>query len=100
MNVKNKAVELRTSRYTTELGALQKGEDFIKAFALGFDVADAVALLRLDHLYVFTAEGSPRILQVETVSLILSQVSRDVRNQRHQITARRASITSDWSRGW
>jgi RNA-binding protein PNO1 len=41
----NKAVELRTSRYTMDLGALQKGEDFVKAFALGFDVADAVALL-------------------------------------------------------
>lgn len=50
MNVKSKAVELRTSRYTTDTGALQKGEDFVKAFALGFDVADAVALLRLDDL--------------------------------------------------
>jgi RNA-binding protein PNO1 len=50
MNVKNKAVELRTSRYTMDLGALQKGEDFVKAFALGFEVADAVALLRLDDL--------------------------------------------------
>lgn len=50
MNVKNKAVELRTSRYTMDLGALQKGEDFVKAFALGFDVADAIALLRLDDL--------------------------------------------------
>jgi RNA-binding protein PNO1 len=51
MNIKNRTVELRTSRHTTDLGALQKGEDFVKAFALGFDAADAVALLRLDDLY-------------------------------------------------
>jgi hypothetical protein len=50
MNVKNRAVELRTSRHTMDLGALQKGEDFVKAFALGFDTADAIALLRLDDL--------------------------------------------------
>lgn len=35
MNIKRKAVELRTSSHTTDTGALQKGEDFVKAFALG-----------------------------------------------------------------
>jgi RNA-binding protein PNO1 len=55
MNVKNKAVELRTSKHTTDSGALQKGEDFVKAFSLGFDVDDAIALLRLD-LYIETFE--------------------------------------------
>jgi hypothetical protein len=29
MNVKNRAVELRTSKHTAD-GALQKGEDFVK----------------------------------------------------------------------
>ncbi|KAL8680186.1 MAG: hypothetical protein Q9224_000165 [Gallowayella concinna] len=56
MNVKAKAVELRTSKYTTDSGALQKGEDFVKAFTLGFDVDDAIALLRLDDLYIETFE--------------------------------------------
>ncbi|KAK8198801.1 pre-rRNA-processing protein pno1 [Phyllosticta paracitricarpa] len=56
MNIKNKAVELRNSRQTTDSGALQKGEDFIKAFTLGFDVDDAIALLRLDDLYIETFE--------------------------------------------
>lgn len=56
MNVKNKAVELRTSKHTTDTGALQKGEDFVKAFTLGFDVDDAIALLRLDDLYIETFE--------------------------------------------
>ncbi|KAL8724319.1 MAG: hypothetical protein Q9166_008020, partial [cf. Caloplaca sp. 2 TL-2023] len=56
MNVKAKAVELRTSKYTVDSGALQKGEDFVKAFTLGFDVDDAIALLRLDDLYIETFE--------------------------------------------
>lgn len=56
MNVKNRAVELRTSKHTTDSGALQKGEDFVKAFSLGFDVDDAIALLRLDDLYIETFE--------------------------------------------
>ncbi|KAG8412426.1 pre-rRNA-processing protein pno1 [Metarhizium acridum] len=54
MNIKRKTVELRTSQNTTDSGALQKGEDFVKAFTLGFDVDDAVALLRLDDLYIET----------------------------------------------
>ncbi|KAH7391915.1 Pre-rRNA-processing protein PNO1 [Pyrenochaeta sp. MPI-SDFR-AT-0127] len=56
MNHKTKSVELRTSTTTTDTGALQKGEDFVKAFTLGFDVDDAIALLRLDDLYIETFE--------------------------------------------
>ncbi|KAI1373204.1 eukaryotic type KH-domain (KH-domain type I) [Hypoxylon crocopeplum] len=56
MNVKHRRVELRTSKHTTDAGALQKGEDFVRAFALGFDVDDAIALLRLDDLYIETFE--------------------------------------------
>ncbi|KAI4157829.1 MAG: hypothetical protein LQ342_007973 [Letrouitia transgressa] len=56
MNLKGKAVELRSSKLTTDSGALQKGEDFVKAFSLGFDVDDAIALLRLEDLYIETFE--------------------------------------------
>jgi len=56
MNLKSKAVELRASKETTDTGALQKGADFIRAFALGFDTDDAIALLRLDDLYIETFE--------------------------------------------
>ena len=66
MNVKARAVEMRTSKFTTDSGALQKGEDFVKAFSLGFDVDDAIALLRLDDLYIevwkkFSASKHPLI---------------------------------------
>lgn len=56
MNIRSRAVELRTSKHTTDTGALQKGADFIHAFTLGFDVDDAIALLRLDDLYIETFE--------------------------------------------
>lgn len=57
MNLKTKSVELRTHpKHTVDPGALQKGADFIKAFMLGFDLDDSIALLRLDDLYIETFE--------------------------------------------
>ncbi|RKP07440.1 pre-rRNA-processing protein PNO1 [Thamnocephalis sphaerospora] len=56
MNTRAKAVELRTCPQTVEASALQKGADFVKAFALGFEIDDALALLRLDDLYIDTFE--------------------------------------------
>ena len=56
MNVKRHAVELRTSKATVDVGAIQKGADFLKCFMLGFDLQDAVAVLRLDDLYLETFE--------------------------------------------
>ena len=56
MNVAKKCVELKSSRYTSEQGMLQKGADFVKAFALGFEADDAIALLRMDDLFIDTFE--------------------------------------------
>ncbi|KAG8732602.1 pre-rRNA-processing protein pno1 [Ceratobasidium sp. 428] len=56
MNVQKRAVEIRTSKHTKDVGAIQKGADFAKAYALGFDVNDAIALLRLDDLYLDSFE--------------------------------------------
>ncbi|KAF8891270.1 hypothetical protein BD779DRAFT_1468857 [Infundibulicybe gibba] len=56
MNVARRCVEVRTSKHTSDIGAIQKGADFVKAYALGFDVNDAIALLRLDDLYLDSFE--------------------------------------------
>lgn len=56
MNLAKKSVELKTGPETKDAGALQKGQDFIKAFVLGFAIPDAIALVRLDDLYIETFE--------------------------------------------
>jgi RNA-binding protein PNO1 len=54
MNLKARCVELRAGPETTDSTVLQKAEDFVKAVVVGFDVADALALLRLDDIYLET----------------------------------------------
>ncbi|KAG8916256.1 pre-rRNA-processing protein pno1 [Tulasnella sp. 417] len=56
MNPSRKSVEMRTSKYTKEVGAIQKGADYVRAFALGFKIPDAIALLRMDDLYLDSFE--------------------------------------------
>lgn len=56
MNPQKRAVELRSSKHTKDAGHLQKGADFVKAYALGFAVEDAIALMRLDDLYIDSFE--------------------------------------------
>lgn len=51
-NTKTRSIEMKTSPHTVDTGALQKGADFASAYMLGFEVQDAVALLRLDDLYL------------------------------------------------
>ncbi|XP_058806326.1 RNA-binding protein pno1 [Phymastichus coffea] len=55
-NLKTRNVELRTSPETPDIANLQKGADFVKAFIYGFEVEDALALLRLDDLFIETFE--------------------------------------------
>lgn len=55
-NLRTKCVEIRTTPMTAEASSLQKAADFVRAFALGFQPADATALLRLDDLYIDTFE--------------------------------------------
>ncbi|VVT56300.1 uncharacterized protein SAPINGB_P004944 [Magnusiomyces paraingens] len=56
MDLRKKEVQIRTCKKTTDPGAVQKGEDFLRAFMIGFDIDDAVALLRLNDLYTETFE--------------------------------------------
>lgn len=56
MDLKRKRVLLRTSKETKDRSAVQKGDDFLRAFMLGFDIDDATALLRLDDLYIESFE--------------------------------------------
>lgn len=52
MNLKNRSVDIRTCEQTPEIGLIQKAEDFVKAVIAGFEPRDAVALLRMDDIYL------------------------------------------------
>jgi len=56
MNTKRKSVEMRAGPETMEQNALQKASEYMRAFVLGFSVEDAVALLRLDDLFIESFE--------------------------------------------
>lgn len=76
MNVAKKCVELKSSRYTQEQGMLQKGADFVKAFALGFDADDAIALLRMDDLFIDTFEiKDVKTLQGDNLSRAIGRIA-------------------------
>lgn len=51
-NPKTRAVEMRSSQYTVETGALQKAADFVRAFTLGFEVDVQSPLLTFIQSYV------------------------------------------------
>ncbi|XP_068009181.1 RNA-binding protein PNO1 [Melanerpes formicivorus] len=55
-NLKTRNVEIRTCPETKDLSALTKAADFVKAFVLGFQVEDALALIRLDDLFLESFE--------------------------------------------
>ncbi|TRM62544.1 hypothetical protein BD626DRAFT_548432 [Schizophyllum amplum] len=76
MNVQRRCVEMRTSELTKDIGALQKGADFVKAFTLGFDVQDAIALLRLDDLYLDSFEiKDVKTLQGDHLSRAIGRIA-------------------------
>ncbi|XP_034364488.1 RNA-binding protein PNO1 [Arvicanthis niloticus] len=55
-NLKSRDVEIRTCKDTKDVSALTKAADFVKAFVLGFQVEDALALIRLDDLFLESFE--------------------------------------------
>lgn len=86
MNIKRKTVELRTSKHTTSDGALQMGEDFIRAIALGFEVDDAIALLRLEDLYIQSFEiKDVKTLQGEHLGRAIGRIAGKDGKTKHAI---------------
>ncbi|CAG9860089.1 unnamed protein product [Phyllotreta striolata] len=55
-NLKTRNVEIKTCKETKDIANLQKAADFVKAFIYGFEVEDALALIRLDDLFVESFE--------------------------------------------
>ncbi|KMZ60158.1 Pre-rRNA-processing protein PNO1 [Zostera marina] len=76
MNLKARKVEMKTKQDTPDIINLQKCADFVHAFMLGFNVADAIALLRLNDLYVDTFEiKDVKTLKGEHLSRAIGRLS-------------------------
>ncbi|KAI0988157.1 hypothetical protein GJ496_000125 [Pomphorhynchus laevis] len=55
-NTRKRFVEIRCTDGDKDNKLLQKAEDFVRAFALGFEIQDAIALIRLDDLFIQSFE--------------------------------------------
>jgi len=55
-NLKSRNVEIKSSTETVDVSSLQKAADFVQAFILGFEIDDALALVRLDDLFIDSFE--------------------------------------------
>ncbi|KAL0482862.1 RNA-binding protein [Acrasis kona] len=79
MNTKRRTVELRTvpSSETADETTLQKAHDFVDAYMQGFEVQDALALLRLDDIYVesFDVKDVKRSLQGDQLSRTIARIA-------------------------
>ncbi|CAM9175145.1 unnamed protein product [Choristocarpus tenellus] len=85
-NRKTRNVELKSSVHTEDGSALQKTADFIQAFMLGFEVQDAVALLRLDDLYVDSFEvHDVKTLSGDHLSRAIGRIAGQRGKTRHAI---------------
>ncbi|XP_074280302.1 uncharacterized protein LOC141605437 [Silene latifolia] len=76
MNLKARKVELKTRKDTPDVGNLQKCADFVHAYMLGFDIVDAVLLMRADEFYVETFEVKDvKTLKGEHLSRAIGRLS-------------------------
>jgi RNA-binding protein PNO1 len=75
-NPKAKCVELKTGPNTKNPAAMQKSIAFVRAYLLGFEIRDAIALLRLDDLYIDSFEiRDVKTLQGDHLSRAIGRIA-------------------------
>lgn len=85
-NPRKRCVELRTSEATELANAMTKSSDFVRAFLMGFEIRDAIALLRLDDLYLDSFEiKDVKTLNGEHLSRAIGRIAGQGGKTRHTI---------------
>lgn len=76
MNEKKRMIEIKISKKTKDPQHLNKASEFLKAFMLGFGLKDAVAMLRLNDLYLESFEiGDVKPLKGEHLSRCIGRIN-------------------------
>ena len=77
MNLRTNNIDIRTSRETPESGVVQKAADFVKAVVAGFEVRDALALIRMDDIFIdaFEVKDVRANLQGDNLSRCIGRMS-------------------------
>lgn len=77
MNLKNRSVDIRTCEATPEKSYIQKAEDFVNAVIAGFEVKDAMALLRMEDIFIegFEVKDVRANLQGDNLSRCIGRMS-------------------------
>merc|ERR1740117_1119715 len=85
-NPRKRCVELKATPETPAGNSMQKSADFVRAFLLGFEIRDSVALLRLDDLYIDSFEVKDvKTLQGEHLSRAIGRIAGQGGKTRHTI---------------
>ncbi|GKT28143.1 Pre-rRNA-processing protein PNO1-like protein [Aduncisulcus paluster] len=73
---RRRIIEMRTNQNTVRHDALQKATEFVQAFLVGFAVEDALALVRLDDLFVDSfAFEDVKLIKGDHLSRAIGRVS-------------------------
>lgn len=86
LNLKKKTVDVRECQETEDRSAIQRTVDFLKAFMLGFGLQDALAMLRLDDLFLESFQiKDVKNLQGDHLSRCIARLSGQKGKTKHAI---------------
>ncbi|KAK2196811.1 bifunctional K Homology domain [Babesia duncani] len=86
MCTKRKCVEVRLANENSDPSFLQKAQDYIRAFMLGFELKDAEAVIRLEDIFVETFEiKDVKRLQGDHLSRCIARISGKDGKTKHAI---------------